>query len=266
MGLNKTQYMAELKYKVGDKVRIKSLDWYNENKDADGYVVTSKYKFLKSQFDFCGKIMTIRYVDDLNACYSMIEDDDLYFWTDEMIEGFVEEEQIEFTEGDHILKEENQELLLGLVSVKDKGQELIPHKDYEIKQDGDKFYLVKKKPKYPKTYIECTKIIVEYRGYDCNPNSELILSEIPLHSFCKLIVARNAYWQIAGEEMGLGKPWEPDWINPEQVKYTIYYYKGGIKKDYWHCHGHILAFPTEEMRDAFYEAFKELIEECKELL
>ena len=27
-----------------------------------------------------------------------------------------------------------------------------------------------------------------------------------------------------------------------------------------------LAFPTEEMRDAFYENFKELIEECKELL
>jgi hypothetical protein len=28
----------------------------------------------------------------------------------------------------------------------------------------------------------------------------------------------------------------------------------------------ILAFPTEEMRDAFYENFKYLIEECKELL
>ena len=28
----------------------------------------------------------------------------------------------------------------------------------------------------------------------------------------------------------------------------------------------ILEFPTEEMRDAFYENFKELINECKELL
>ena len=28
----------------------------------------------------------------------------------------------------------------------------------------------------------------------------------------------------------------------------------------------ILAFPTEEMRDAFYENFKDLIEQCKELL
>jgi hypothetical protein len=28
----------------------------------------------------------------------------------------------------------------------------------------------------------------------------------------------------------------------------------------------LLVFPTSEMRDAFYENFKELIEECKELL
>lgn len=28
----------------------------------------------------------------------------------------------------------------------------------------------------------------------------------------------------------------------------------------------ILDFPTKEMRDTFYENFKELIEECKELL
>ena len=28
----------------------------------------------------------------------------------------------------------------------------------------------------------------------------------------------------------------------------------------------LLAFPTEEMRDAFYENFKDLIEQCKELL
>ena len=29
---------------------------------------------------------------------------------------------------------------------------------------------------------------------------------------------------------------------------------------------HLLVFPTEEMRDAFYENFKKEIEECKELL
>ena len=31
-------------------------------------------------------------------------------------------------------------------------------------------------------------------------------------------------------------------------------------------YNHILSFPTEEMRDAFYENFKDLIELCKEFL
>lgn len=32
--------MSKLKYKIGDQVKIKSLDWYNKNKDEDGYVDT----------------------------------------------------------------------------------------------------------------------------------------------------------------------------------------------------------------------------------
>ena len=26
----------------------------------------------------------------------------------------------------------------------------------------------------------------------------------------KLIICRDVYWKIYGEQMGLGKPWEPD--------------------------------------------------------
>ena len=39
-----------------------------------------------------------------------------------------------------------------------------------------------------------------------------------------------------------------------------------IGKGKWYTDNKILAFPTEEMRDAFYENFKDLIEQCKELL
>ena len=35
-----------MKYKVGDKVRIKSIDWYNENKDEYEYIVCDANKNL----------------------------------------------------------------------------------------------------------------------------------------------------------------------------------------------------------------------------
>lgn len=81
-----------------------------------------------------------------------------------------------------------------------------------------------------------------------------------------LKVCRDAYWKIAGEEMGLGKSWEPDWTNLDQVKYCIWVDVGEFITMINVRGQHILAFPTEEMRDAFFKNFKKEIEQCKELL
>ena len=82
-----------MKYKVGDRVKAKSLDWYNENKNKFGKVWTSgkgtQIPFDKHMSKWCGKVMTI---SDVRADhYTMIEDL-VGYWTDEMIEGLVEEE------------------------------------------------------------------------------------------------------------------------------------------------------------------------------
>jgi hypothetical protein len=130
----------------------------------------------------------------------------------------------------------------------------------------NKVVLKKLKSQYPKNYEECHEFMVQWTGGDCNPNSELIFCDVPIHDFCKLIVARNVYWKIVGEQMGLGNPWEPDWSHNGDIKYTIEGSYGEIifGKNF---HNHkILAFPIEEMRNAFYENFKDLIEACKELL
>lgn len=160
---------------------------------------------------------------------------------------------------------EHNELLFGLVPVVDKGQELIPHKDYEIKQDGKKFYLVKKKNEYPKTYEECLNVL----GYDDRETycvCHTYANERLFESLYRLKVCRDAYWKIAGKEMGLWKPWEPDWTNFECDKFCIWVDVGDITlRDAFSCQ-HILAFPTPEMRDAFYENFDPDIEFCKELL
>ena len=80
-----------------------------------------------------------------------------------------------------------------------------------------------------------------------------------------MLVCRDAYWKIAGEQMGLGKPWEPD-FSDDSPKYNIFKYENEITLSDNNWSNRILAFPTIEMRDAFHDNFKDLIEQCKELL
>ena len=64
--------------------------------------------------------------------------------------------------------------------------------------------------------------------------------------------------------MGLGKPWNQDY---DDICFIIANNNGNIHTYEYHGSDNvILAFPTKEMRDAFYENFKDLIEECKVFL
>ena len=68
--------------------------------------------------------------------------------------------------------------------------------------------------------------------------------------------------------MGLGKPWEPDYKNPDIDLYVIINIYNRVEKakfgyGFESC---VFTFPTEEMRDAFYENFDKDLEFCKELL
>ena len=135
--------------------------------------------------------------------------------------------------------------------------------DYEIEVRDGKTYAVKKKPKYPKNYEECCDKTNFKGGF-----KEMLLSddEYSLYiSFIKLKRCRDAYWKMAGEEMGLDKPWEPDLEN-EELYCIQNYNKQIIKSKTNTAFNKILIFPTEEMLYAFYENFKDLIEQCKELL
>ena len=120
--------------------------------------------------------------------------------------------------------------------------------------------LVKKQPKYPTTYVECAKILNCFSAVHIDGYKNELLEKLQ-----ELLICRDAYWKIAGEQMGLGKPWEPNW-NTKELKYIIYYENDELWFNDEISRNTILAFPTEEMRDAFFENFKELIELCKELL
>lgn len=117
---------------------------------------------------------------------------------------------------------------------------------------------------YPKTYEECCEVLGVNPSFDIKMLGD---GESTLYfNFIDLVRCRNAYWKIAGEQKGLGKPWKPDWSTEYETKYVIEVYRNKVRTN---SHGYsntILAFPTAEMRDAFQENFWVLIELCKELL
>lgn len=132
--------------------------------------------------------------------------------------------------------------------------EIVLGDKFELKIKDGKYYAVRKQ--YPKTYEECCDVLipncVEFNVILNGYNGEL------LEKLGQLLICRDAYWKIAGD-------WEPDWNNISD-KHCIYVVSGEIWLKECQTRQCTLAFPTAEMRDAFYENFKDLIEQCKELL
>ena len=97
-----------MRYKVGDRVKIKSIDWYNENKNEIGIVKigTGLQNFGWDRVKYCGKTLTIRDIYEttginlsgqtvqiqfyLCSCDDTPDANGLY-WSDEMFECKIEE-------------------------------------------------------------------------------------------------------------------------------------------------------------------------------
>lgn len=147
--------------------------------------------------------------------------------------------------------------------------------DLELEKIEDGVILLKPKKKVlPRTYEGCCEVLgiheLPYMVYTWNRNEdvEVILLEPQvtllqkLETLRRIITCRDAYWKLSD-----------DWSfkiggNSQEVVYAITICGTGILKDFYHalnCN-RILVFPTEEMRDTFYENFENLINECKELL
>ena len=123
--------------------------------------------------------------------------------------------------------------------------------------NATRIVLEKKKKEYPKTYEECCKVLDwNHRDYDrVGYESELLCK------FQVLLLCRDAYWKIADN-------WKEE-RKEKSMHYVIQSTMLGevVKVTLPNCiANYLLDFPTEEMRDAFYENFKELIKICKELL
>lgn len=253
----------ESKYKIGQKVRVKSLDWYHHNKDSFGSVRIGdkKPKFTYAMSKYCGLVLTIDDHSEYEGEYYMIEDDGVFTWADEMFEGVVDDSQYHpdmsgryypDSEPDnidkYIMRFGGNECKIALP----EGYLFVDREGNII--DTSVIMVTKKEVEYPKDYDGCCNVLD-----DDDKMSLWMMNELR-----KLVNARNAYWKIYGEANGLGGSWKPDW---EAGCYVIFTKGDGtIERDLQFGINAILAFPTKELCDMFYERFISEIEQCKELL
>lgn len=252
-----------MKYKVGDKVRIQSKEWYESHKNKFGKIWTvclsgeGTICFDQDNAKYCGKEVTIFSVEPDNYVLRGIP----YEWTDEMIEGLAEEENA--SNANSITRDTVDKLAIKHDEEFPSGSQYeweCPQGYQFIDENGNvinatKIVLEKKKKEYPKTYEECCKVL----GYDDRETYCIFhtgADERLFEALYRLKVCRDAYLQIAGEE------------NKGNIDYVICNVGGKIISTNIpnSAYNHILIFPTEEMRDAFYENFKEEIKTVKELL
>lgn len=82
----------------------------------------------------------------------------------------------------------------------DKTQ-LVINDEYELKQEKDAYYIVRKQPQYPKTYKECCEILNYIpNSYDADEILVYGYMSDELRNLQKLLVCLHAYWKIAGDE------------------------------------------------------------------
>ena len=262
-------------------MRIKSHDWYKSQGD---YVPSW-------MCPLCGRVLTIdiAYIEG----YAMKEVQGVLF-QDRMIEGIEEgltqeefEEQVMNVDISRIPVSEEYAQRVKESFRKDYidralKQYEVPTGDiklwdlpegYEFRDENGnviettKIVLKKTKPMYPQSYEECCDVLDTHpsRSVDSTFITDLTDYEDNLSNLMsnlyKLLICRDAYWKIAGD-------WKPDWTMYSGPKHCIIYSDNQIK---WQgksfvTEAKVLAFPTDMMRDFFYENFKDLIEECKELI
>ena len=84
-----------MKYKVGDRVKIQSLERYNKYKNRYGdinYGCETEILFTSEMSSFCGQVATItrvRYIGGVRF-YHLAEDKEAHLWVNGMFEGLVE--------------------------------------------------------------------------------------------------------------------------------------------------------------------------------
>jgi hypothetical protein len=130
-------------------------------------------------------------------------------------------------------------------------------KDWELEKDTNSRIIAKRKtPILPLTYLDCCALLFPNSISLGRPLISGYKNEL-LTEFARLIICRDAWWKALN--------YTPNW-NDDSIKHYIQYSGNDLIKDEVEYGNKILAFPTSEIRDQFYEKFKVIIEKVKELI
>lgn len=241
--------------KNGNFIIIPALGYYN---NSDYYVSKAGFYWASTKNNF-GTIASLYFnIDELD----IFECNSDFGHTVRLVKNTESTIEIDNKNGENVEKK-NLTKLTPIIDLSEysKNEYIINLGDYELKEENGVLKAVRK-VKYPETYLKCCDVLnindlisQGVKGYKC----EL------LESFQKLIICRDAYWKIAGDKLGLNDSWKPNWRD-SNFKYCIKLFGDKIVTSSELSINCILAFPTEEMCNTFYDNFKNLIEVCKEFL
>lgn len=250
------EFLEKYPYKVGDKVTLDNFP--------------CEIKGMSWEYDDI--IYYVKGADFSKGVYS--KDKDLQPYKEETMDKAVFDGNAQCCDiMNHLIKKETmEEELIPRIDFNKycKDKYLLDLGDYEIKEENGKTYAVRKQFEYPKTYEKCCEVL----GIDTQfcmkylPHGTLSYKDTLIYNLQVLLICRDAYWKIAGEQMGLGKSWDSIygcgewgyWIGYDINANKIYCQDTRILLN------HLLVFPTKEMRDVFKENFDKDIEFCKEFL
>lgn len=100
---------------------------------------------------------------------------------------------------------------------------------------------------------------IRYSQFDSRP----IVGEFDNKEDAKAFAALSKLLKLRKDWVG---EWKPDWTDMDQLKYTIVNQGNRVVVCVNDRSCRSLSFPTKEMRDEFFECFKDLLEQAKTLI
>ena len=126
--ISEETHTSETSLKIGDTVKIKSIDWYNANKDRFGNMKCGGVIFISEMSELCGKLFTIRniiadryYLKKVNWTFSK----EMFELPSDCTESGSQKAKISLIESSPILELDNEPILTGDITLLKDDQILI---------------------------------------------------------------------------------------------------------------------------------------------